>query len=126
MAARLLLMAGGLAALACLTVGLSRTVYFERTATAVSSARSGGLLIAVGCAVLLGIALAARRTAAPRWVSVALALPAVLSGGLTLLAGETLLPQLVGLPAIALGLVGLVGLVLGPRGRRSRRRSRPV
>lgn len=111
-AARLLLAACGLGALACLAVGLLKTVYFEPTATALGRARTGGLLIAIACAVLLGVALAARSSGAPRWVSLTLALPAVLCGGLALLAGGTLLPQLVALPAIAVGLAGLVGLVL--------------
>ena len=110
--ARLLLAAGGLAALACLGVGLTKTVYFERTATAISDARTGGLLILVGCTVLLAVALVTRSTA-PTWVSVTVALPAVLCGGLTLLAGGSLLPQLVALPAMALALVGLAGMVTG-------------
>lgn len=112
--ARLLLAAIGLAALGCLGVGLTKTVYFARTATALSNARTGGLLILVGCTVLLAVALVVRGSA-PTWVSVTVALPAVLCGGLTLLAGGTLLPQLVALPAMALALAGLVGLVLGQR-----------
>ena len=111
-AGRLLLAACGLAALTCMAVGLLKLVYFEPTATALRSARTGGLLIALAGAVLLGVALAARSSGAPRWVGLALALPAVLCGGLALLADGTLLPQLVALPAIALGLAGLVGLVL--------------
>ncbi len=117
--ARLLLAAGGLAALACLGVGLTRTVYFARTATAVSNARTGGVLILVGCTALLAVALAARSTA-PTWVSVTVALPAVLCGGLTLLAPGTLLPQLVALPAMGLAVAGLTGLVVGHRYSRRR------
>lgn len=110
--ARLLLATSGLLALACLGAGLWRTVHFERTPTAVSSARAGSLLILVGCLVLLGVA-ALARASAPTWVSVTVALPAVLCGGLALLAGGTLLPQLVALPALALGVAGLVGLAVG-------------
>jgi hypothetical protein len=112
--ARLLLAAGGLTALACLGVGVTKTFYFERTPTAVSNERIGHILILVGCTALLAVALAVRNTA-PTWVSVTVALPAVLVGGLTLLAGWTLLPQLVALPAMGLALAGLVGLVVGHR-----------
>lgn len=114
LAARLLLAAGGLAGLACLGAGLRRTVYFERTAAAVAEARSGALLILVGCALLIAVALVLRGTA-PMWVSVTVALPAVLCGGLTLVAGGTLLPQIVALPAMALAVVGLVGAVVAHR-----------
>ena len=112
LAARLLLAAGGLIALGCLALGLLRTVHLERTATAVADERAGQLLVLAGCAALLAVALLARSTA-PTWVSVTVALPAVLCGGLTVLAGGTLLPQLVALPALGLALAGLVGLIAG-------------
>ena len=114
LAARLLLAVVGLAALVVLGAGLLRTVSFARTAAAVDEARAGTLLVLVGYAALLAVALAVRRTA-PAWVGIAVALPAVLCGGLTLLADETLLPQLVALPAMGVALAGLVGLLVARR-----------
>ncbi len=110
---RLLLAAGGLAALACIGVGLTKTVYFARTSAAVSNARTGELLILVGCTAVLAIAVAVRGSA-PTWISVLIALP-VLVGGLTLVTDETLLPHFVALPTMSLALAGLVGMVASHR-----------
>ena len=113
--ARLLLCAAGLAAFACLVVGLTKTVAFERTPAQVADERTGRLLVLLGCLVLLALAAVAWR-AVGGWVAVAIATPAMASGGLTLLAGGTLLPQLVALPACGVALAGLCVLLLG-RGR---------
>ena len=111
---RLLLAAGGLTGLGCLAVGLVRIVSVERTPAAVADERSGHLLVLVACLALLAVALLARRVA-PAWVGAAVAAPALLCGALVVLAGGTLLPQLVALPAVGLALVGLGGLVAGRR-----------
>ena len=105
--ARLLLGTCGLAALACLTAGLLKTVHFERTPAAVAAEQTGHLLVLVACLALLAIA---ARTG-PGWAVVAVAVPAVVCGGLVLLAGDSLLPQLAALPALLVGLAGLVGIV---------------
>jgi len=94
--------------------GLSKTVYFERTPNAVSGAREGNLLLAGGCAVLIMCAAVVISTG-PRWAAAAMAVPAVLCGGVAMTASGTFLPQIAALPTIALAIAGAVG-VLAKRG----------
>ncbi len=111
LAARLLLGVTGLAGLVVLGAGLIRTVSFERTPAGVSNERIGQLLILGGCAVLLLVAAGVSRSG-PGWAVLAVAAPAVLCGGLTVLAGGTLLPQIVALPAFGAALAGIVASVV--------------
>ena len=94
--------------------GLSKTVYFERTPNAVSGAREGNLLLAGGCAVLIMCAAVVISTG-PRWAAAAMAVPAVLCGGVAMTASGAFLPQIAALPTIALAIAGAVG-VLAKRG----------
>jgi hypothetical protein len=109
-AVRLLVVGATLLGLVLLLLGLVRTVYFERTPDAVRSERTGDQLIALAAVVLLAAA-AGAWSAGPNWAAVAIAVPAVVCGGLTLLAGGTLLPHLAALPAFALALAGAVAVV---------------
>lgn len=111
MALRLSISAASIAGLAVLGSGLLKTVYFERTPEAVSDAHTGNLLVLLGSVLLLGAAGAAY-TSGPRWTALAIGVPGVLCGGLALVAGGTLLPQLAALPAFPLGLAGAVGLLV--------------
>jgi hypothetical protein len=87
--------------------------YIEPTAAAVAEARAGELLVATSCLILVGAAVHAALVARwPLWVAGGLLMPVVLCGGLTLLASQTLLPQLAVVlaypPALAAGVAGLV------------------
>jgi hypothetical protein len=108
---RLFLSGAVLVGLALSGNGLSKTVYFERTPDAVSGAREGNLLLAVGCAVLIMCAAFVFSTG-PRWAAAAIAAPAVICGGLALAANETFLPQIAALPTFAFAVAGAVGVVL--------------
>ena len=99
--------------------GLLASVYFEPTSEAIAKARHGALLIAIGCILLIAAAAYAAHIARwPLWIAVSLMAPVVLCGGLTVVASESLLPQLAALvaypPALA---AGVAGLVLAPRQR---------
>ncbi len=111
LAVRLLLSVCGLVALALLGWGLTKTVHFERTPLAVANERTGHLLI-LSASVALAVIAALVSRSAPTWVAVTVAAPAVLCGGLTLLAGETFLPQLAAPPAFILAVAGLIGLLV--------------
>lgn len=91
--------------------GLAKTVFFERTPDAVSGERTGSALLLVGCLALLASAATVYGTG-PRWAAPAIAAPAVVCGGLALLAGDTLLPQIVALPTFPTAAAGAVGVVL--------------
>jgi hypothetical protein len=93
--------------------GLAAGVYIEPTGEALASARSGRVLVAVACCLLAGAALYAVGVAGrPGWVAAGLLAPVVLCGGLTLLAAETLFPQLAVLVAYPAALAGLLGGLL--------------
>lgn len=72
------------------------------------------MLLLLGSLVLVGAATAAHR-ASPRWAAAAIAAPVVLCGGLSLVAGGTLLPQVLALPAFVLAVLGAVAVVLDAR-----------
>lgn len=100
--------------LALLAIGLGRTAYFEPTDEALQRARSGTSLILAGSLLLMAAAAWSHVLRIPGWVAVASASPAVLCGGFTLLAGESLFPQLSALLAYPLALAALVtGLLAG-------------
>ena len=93
--------------------GVGRTVYFEPTSEALAEARTGDLLILAGSVCLLLCAAWGRYMKVPLWACMLVAVPSVLVGGLTLLWGSSLFPELsylVAIPVAATGVIG--GLVL--------------
>jgi len=96
--------------LALLVIGLDKTFWFEPTGEAIAGDRVGNLLILAGSVTIFATAAWARWLHTPTWVCVLVVAPAVLIGGLTIVAGNSLLPHfsaLVGLP------VGVAGLITG-------------
>ena len=106
-------------ALALMLRGLLAAVYFEPTGDALAEARWGNALVGVACFLLVAAAAyAVLGAGCPRWVGVGLLIPVVLCGGLTLIASQTLLPQLAVLVAYPLAVgSGVAGLITGPRRR---------
>lgn len=93
--------------------GVSSTVYFEATAEALAEARTGDLLILAGSVCLLFGAAWARYLNVPLWACILVAVPSVLVGGLTLLWGSSLFPELSYLIAVPVAATGIIaGLVL--------------
>ena len=93
--------------------GVGSTVYFEPTGEALAEARTGDLLILAGSVCLLLCAAWGRYMKVPLWACMLVAVPSVLVGGLTLLWGSSLFPELsylVAIPVAATGVIG--GLVL--------------
>lgn len=105
LAVRLLVCGAVLAGVALSGVGLPKMVYFARTSTAQAEARVGHLLLALGCALLIMCALIVF-SGGQRWAAAGIAAPAVICGGLALVAEETLFPQLAALPTFAMALAG--------------------
>ena len=105
LAVRLLVCGAVLVGLSLSGNGLSKTVYFERTPDAVAEARVGNLILALGCALLILCAVVVLSTG-PRWPAAAIAAPAVICGGLALVAAETLSPQIAALPTFAVAVAG--------------------
>jgi hypothetical protein len=97
-----------LAGLYVLGAGLGRSFYIEPTQEALASARVGVGMVYAASLVLVGAAAVAVRLGGPRWVGVAVALPALLCGGLTVVAGETLLPLLSAALAYPVAVGGVV------------------
>lgn len=91
---------------------VGQTWYFEPTAEALEGARVGDLLIFAGSVTILAAAGLARKMRTPTWACVLVAVPAFLIGGLTLLVGESLLPQLAALVALPVGLAGLISTLI--------------
>jgi hypothetical protein len=110
-AVRLVVSGAVLLGLALSGNGLFKMPYFERTPDALILAREGKLLLAVGCGVLI-VCAAVVFGIGPRWAAVLIAAPAVVCGGLALVADETLFPQIAALPTFVLAVVGAVGVDL--------------
>lgn len=103
----------GVTGLILLGKGLGQTGYFEPTEEALDRARVGDLLIFAGSVTTFAAAGWARWMHTPNWACVLVAAPAFLIGGLTLLFGGSLFPQLAALVAFPVGLAGLIsGLTL--------------
>jgi hypothetical protein len=104
-------------ALVVLGRGLLAGVYFEPTGEAIAEAHRGRVLVATGCCLLLLAAAHALLVAHwPDWVGVAVLTPAIVCGGLTLFAPQTLFPFLTAYIAYPTALVGVMGGVLVGRG----------
>ncbi len=108
---RLLLAVPVLGGLVLIGAGLRKTFYFEPTGEALQRARTGQLLLLLGCILLLAAAALALRTG-PRWAAAAIAVPVLCCGGLSALAGDTLLPHLAALPAFAVAALGMIGVLV--------------
>jgi hypothetical protein len=101
------------AGLALLGIGLDKTFYLEPTGEALAGDRVGNLIIMAGSVATFAAAALARWMHTPTWVCILVATPAVLIGGLTVLAGDTSLPHLSALVGFPVGLAGLIsGLML--------------
>jgi len=99
--------------LALLGTGLEKTFWFEPTSEALAGDRVGNLLILAGSVAIFAAAAWARWMHTPTWVCILVATPAVLIGGLTVLAGNTGLPHLSALVGFPVGVAGLIsGLML--------------
>lgn len=116
--ARLLLAVPVLGGLVLIGAGLARTLYFEPTGDALQEARAGQRLLLLGCLLLLAATALALRSG-PRWAAAAIAVPVLLCGGLSAVAGDTLLPHLAALPAFVVAALGLVGVLVHRPGHES-------
>ncbi|MET4135181.1 hypothetical protein [Pseudarthrobacter sp. PvP090] len=112
--------AWGLAATAgvvLICLGLGQTFYIGTVTNAFERDRLGSTSILAGS--VLGLAAAGwslyRRD--QLWVSLLVAAPAVVVGGLNLVAGGSLLPHIGALAAVPLGLAGIIGGVTVGSGR---------
>ncbi|MGA8994673.1 MAG: hypothetical protein WB441_10255 [Nocardioidaceae bacterium] len=113
--ARLLWAVAVVGSLDLLVRGLWMTTYVEPTGDALRRASWGGLVTTCGCLLLLLTAAYVHKVVrSPGWVGAAVLTPAVVCGGLALLASETLLPILSVLVAFPVAGVGIVGGVLVP------------
>ncbi len=110
-----------LGSLYLLGVGLGHTFYIENTEAALTEARSGTSQIYLASSLLVVAGVGSRGLFLSRWVAYAVILPAVVCGGLTFVAPETLFPHLAFLVVCPVGIGGAVGGLLP--GRRKRRRS---
>ena len=88
------------------------TFYFEPTGEALAEARTGNLLILGGALGLFVGAVWARLMRVPLWACILVAIPAVLVGGLTLFAGNTLFPQLSYFLAILVAAAAFISVLI--------------
>ena len=89
----------GVIGLILLGKGVGQTWYFEPTEEALERARVGDLLIFAGSVTTFAAAGWSRWMHTPIWACALVAAPAFLIGGLTLLFGGSLFPQLAALVA---------------------------
>ena len=104
--------------------GLAAGFYIENTSEALAEARAGARLVAVACLLLAAAAAYAVHDGRARWVTVGLLVPVVLCGGLTMLAGDSLLPQLSVVVAYPAALAAAAGGLRVPTGLRDGRGAR--
>lgn len=99
---------GGAAAagIVLLCLGLGQTLYIGTATNAFERDRLGSTLILAGAILGLGAAGWSRYRGDPLWVTVMVAAPGVIIGGLNLVAGGSLLPHFGALSAVPLGLAG--------------------
>ncbi|TFD30377.1 hypothetical protein E3T40_15405 [Cryobacterium sp. TMT1-19] len=92
--------------------GAYMTMYFAASEEALAEARTGNLLILGSSLGLFLAALWARRMRAPLWACILVAVPAALVGGLTLLAGRRLFPELSYLLAVPIAAAALISVLI--------------
>ncbi|SKB38915.1 hypothetical protein SAMN05660473_00477 [Arthrobacter sp. 49Tsu3.1M3] len=105
------------AGLILLCLGLGQTFYFGSVTNAFARDQIGNTLILAGAVLDLAAAGWSRHRGDPLWVTVTVAVPAVVIGGLNLVVGDSLLPHIAALAAVPLGVVGVIGGVVGQRRR---------
>jgi len=94
-------------AMAVMTKGLWATVYIEPTHEAITAERRGYVLVFIACALLaMGAITAFLALGAPLWVSLAVAGPIVVCGGLTMTPAPAIIAVVVAYPLALAGLVG--------------------
>lgn len=95
--------------LVLLCLGLSQKLYLGSVTNAFERDQIGNTLILAGALLGLPAAGWALYRGDPVWVTGMIAAPAVIIGGLNLVAGDSLLPHLAALAAVPLGLAGIIG-----------------
>ncbi|MGO4807278.1 hypothetical protein AB4089_19400 [Arthrobacter sp. 2MCAF15] len=92
-----------------LCLGLGQKFYFASVTNAFARDRLGNTLILVGAALGLAASGWSRYRGDALWVTVMVAVPAVVIGGLNLVVGDSLLPHSAALAAVPLGVAGVIG-----------------
>ncbi|WP_155846703.1 hypothetical protein [Arthrobacter sp. 131MFCol6.1] len=105
------------AGLILLCLGLGQKFYFGSVTNAFARDQIGNTLILAGDVLGLAAAGWSRYRGDPLWVTVTVAVPAVVIGGLNLVVEDSLLPHIAALAAVPLGVVGVIGGVVGQRRR---------
>ncbi|WP_186815680.1 hypothetical protein, partial [Kocuria turfanensis] len=97
-----------IAALTLITLGLERTLLWVSTPQLRQEARLGHLFIGIGSVLFVAAAIWSHRLRMPWWVSAVVAAPAVLVGGSSWAAPDSLFPHLAALLALPVAVVGLI------------------
>lgn len=106
----------GAAGLVLVCLGLSQTFYIGTVTDAFERDRIGTTLILAGSVLGLAAAGWSLYRHDPRGVTIMVAAPAVVVGGLNFVAGGSLLPHLAAFAAVPLGLAGIIrGVTAGSR-----------
>lgn len=101
------------AGLVLLCLGLGQKFYFGSVTNAFARDQIGNTLILAGAVLGLAAAGWSRYRDDPLWVTVMMAAPAVVTGGLNLVAGDSLLPQIAAVAIVPLGVAGVIGGLVG-------------
>ncbi|MET3809205.1 hypothetical protein [Arthrobacter sp. UYEF3] len=97
------------ASLILLCLGLGQKLYVGSVPDAFTRDQAGNTLILAGAAAGFAAAGWSRYRGDRVWMTSLVAVPAVVIGGLNLVAGYSLLPHLSALVAVPLGLAGIIG-----------------
>lgn len=97
------------AGIVLLCLGLAQTFYFGTVTGAFERDRLGNTLILAGAVLGLSAGAWSRHRGDHLWVTVLVAAPAVVVGGLNLVAGGSLLPHFGALAAVPFGLAAISG-----------------
>jgi hypothetical protein len=108
------------AGLVLLVMGLAQKFYLGSVTDAFERDRTGNTFMLFGAVAVLAAAGWSRFRGDPLWVTLTVAAPAVVVGGLNLVLGDSLLPHIGALLAVPAGLAGIIGGLVPhrvPRGR---------
>lgn len=97
------------AGLILLCLGLGQKLYLGAVTDAFERDRLGNTFILAGAVLGLAAAGWSRYRGDPLWVTVMVAVPAVVIGGLNLVVGDSLPPHIAALAAVPLGVAGIIG-----------------
>ena len=97
------------ASVVLLCLGLSQKLYVGSVTNAFERDQIGNTLILAGALLRLAAAGWSLYRSDAVWVTAMVTAPAVIIGGLNLVAGDSLLPHLAALAAVPLGLDGIIG-----------------